>query len=99
MLSHFWFNIIGGLGGTQADSSPIWGKVVATNKEMKLQRQPAYRANQMPDVTGMGARDAVYIIEKRGVKVKLVGRGKVVEQSIAPGRMLTKGMVCSLRME
>ncbi|MCI6703306.1 MAG: transpeptidase family protein [Prevotella sp.] len=99
VLSHFGFNIIGGWGGTQADSSPIWGKVVATNKEMKLQRQPVYRANQMPDVTGMGARDAVYIIEKRGVKVKLVGRGKVVEQSIAPGRMLTKGMVCSLRME
>ena len=50
----------------------------------------------MPDVTGMGARDAVYILESRGLKVRLKGRGKVVEQSIPAGRTTRKGMVCQL---
>lgn len=39
----------------------------------------------VPDVKGMGARDAVYILEKRGIKVKTTGRGMVKNQSVAPG--------------
>ena len=46
----------------------------------------------------MGARDAVFIIEKKGMKGKLQGRGKVVEQSIGAGEKIKKGMTCSLRL-
>ncbi len=41
--------------------------------------------NTVPDVRGMGARDALYLLEKSGMKVTIQGRGKVVEQSITPG--------------
>lgn len=39
----------------------------------------------IPDVRGMGARDAVYLLENAGVRVKVAGTGKVKTQSIPPG--------------
>jgi cell division protein FtsI (penicillin-binding protein 3) len=45
--------------------------------------------NKIPDVRGMGLSDAVYVLEKRGLKVTSSGYGKVVTQSIMPG---TKAM-------
>ena len=53
----------------------------------------------VPDVTGMGARDAVYELESRGIKVAVHGRGKVKSQSIAAGLAVTPGTVCELFME
>ena len=41
--------------------------------------------NKVPDVRGMGLTDAVYILEKRGLKVSTAGYGKVVSQTILPG--------------
>ena len=57
------------------------------------------RKEIIPDVIGMGARDAVYQLESRGVKVKLRGRGKVKSQSIYAGTLVKQGMVCELNME
>ncbi len=54
-------------------------------------------ADAVPDVRGMGARDAVYALESRGVKVSLNGYGKVKRQSIAPGTMIIGGQ--SIRLE
>lgn len=53
----------------------------------------------IPDVRGMGARDAVYQLERCGVKVRLNGRGKVKDQSLLPGKALQPGMVCELKLE
>ena len=52
----------------------------------------------MPNILGMGARDAVYRLEKSGVKVNIVGRGKVTEQSIPAGTTIKKGMICTLKL-
>jgi len=41
--------------------------------------------NKVPDVRGMGLTDALYVLEKRGLKVSSTGYGKVVSQSILPG--------------
>jgi len=53
----------------------------------------------MPDVKGMGARDAVYLLESCGLKVRLSGRGKVKSQSLLAGKAITPGMTCELRLE
>ncbi len=42
-------------------------------------------AKVVPNVVGMGLRDALYLMENRGCKVDVVGVGKVVRQSILPG--------------
>ena len=99
ILSHFGFEPRVDWTGTYANGNPIWGRAVESNgKTISLQREPLGERSHMPDVHGMGARDAVYLIESRGLKVKLQGRGKVVEQSIKPGSKIAKGMTCVLRL-
>lgn len=46
--------------------------------------------NFVPSVVGMGAKDAVYLLESKGLKVNLVGVGKVKSQSIANGSVCKK---------
>ena len=53
----------------------------------------------IPDVTGMGARDAVYALEKRGVRTIIKGRGKVKSQSLYAGTTVKQGMKCELYLE
>ncbi len=47
--------------------------------------------NLVPNVVGMGARDAVFLLEQNGLRVNIVGAGKVHSQSLAPGSRLVKG--------
>ena len=54
---------------------------------------------KMPDVIDMGARDAIYLLERQGVKVQLHGMGRVKRQSIAAGSELKQGMVCVLELQ
>ena len=44
----------------------------------------------------MGAKDAVYLLESKGLKVNLVGVGKVKSQSIANGTRIKKGQTIHL---
>ena len=53
----------------------------------------------VPDVTGMGAKDAVYLLESRHIKARIKGRGKVKSQSIHAGSAVKHGMVCELILE
>ncbi len=52
----------------------------------------------IPDVRGMGARDAIYLLEKSGLRVNLIGAGKVVSQSLSPGQKLVRGTTVTLTM-
>ncbi len=45
----------------------------------------------VPNVKGLGAKDAVVILENMGLNVVVSGRGKVVEQSINAGNRINKG--------
>ena len=55
--------------------------------------------NIVPDVTGMGARDAVFALEKRGIRAIVKGRGKVKSQSLYAGTTVKQGMKCELYLE
>ena len=56
----------------------------------------AVKSKRMPDVKGLGLKDALYLLENMGVKVVIEGKGKVVQQSIAPGTGLNNGMTVYL---
>lgn len=45
----------------------------------------------MPDVRGMNAADAVYLLENRGIRVKLKGAGTVKKQSVNAGEKIANG--------
>jgi len=53
----------------------------------------------VPDVRGMGARDAVYLLESLGLRVRVSGVGKVAEQSLEPGQAVTLGNTCELKLK
>ena len=53
----------------------------------------------MPDVTGSGARDAVYQLERLGLRTRLEGRGRVAAQSIPAGNKIHKGQTCVLTLK
>lgn len=52
----------------------------------------------MPDVRGMGLRDAVYVLEQRGLRVQRKGNGRVQIQSIEPGTPVERGQSVSLTL-
>ena len=68
-------------------------------KEKPLVEEKKHSRGIVPDVTGMGARDAVYGMESCGVRAIVRGRGKVKSQSIHAGTAVKQGMVCDLYME
>lgn len=54
---------------------------------------------QMPNVVGMGLRDAVYLIENSGMRVRYSGRGKVVSQSMRPGSRVVRGSTVFIELK
>ncbi len=54
--------------------------------------------NLMPNVKGMGVKDAVFILENAGLSVELQGRGTIQKQSVAPGTRISKGDLVVLEM-
>ena len=54
--------------------------------------------NLMPNVKGMGVKDAVFILENLGLSVELQGRGTILKQSVAPGTRISKGDLVVIEM-
>ena len=52
----------------------------------------------MPDVTGMGLKDVLFILENKKVKVVAKGKGKVTSQSINAGMPLAKGQTVMVQL-
>jgi cell division protein FtsI (penicillin-binding protein 3) len=72
-----------------------WAVPVSNNSLVMLMPSNHYQGT-MPDVTGMGVKDAVFLLEQMGLKVLLNGKGNVVRQSLSPGRMYIKGSIVML---
>lgn len=100
VLSHLGIKTNANWSGSYADGNPIWGKAERVgNHSIKLIREKQYGKTIVPDITGMGVRDAIYNMESRGIKTQIIGRGKVVKQSLVPGTVIKKGAVCSIVLE
>lgn len=54
--------------------------------------------DRVPDVTGLTFRDALYLCEKSGLRVVYQGRGRVAEQSLAPGTRFGRGARIYLKL-
>jgi len=99
VLSRMGFTVTGGWNGSRPEGAPIWGLVNRKKSSSQMLKSRGRSMRQMPDVRGMGARDAVYIIENRGAKVVVKGRGKVVRQSKAAGSRMKKDETVVLTLE
>ncbi len=56
------------------------------------------REQQVPNVKGMSARDAIFILEQLGMKTNISGHGKVRSQSVQPGSNVNQGQEITLRL-
>ncbi|HDJ32738.1 MAG TPA: PASTA domain-containing protein [Bacteroidetes bacterium] len=52
----------------------------------------------VPNVVEMGLQDALYLLEKQGLRVRVKGRGKIRNQSIPPGTPVKPGQEILLEM-
>jgi cell division protein FtsI (penicillin-binding protein 3) len=52
----------------------------------------------VPDVSGMGLKDAIYLLENRGLKVQVQGYGAVNYQSMPPGPSIIRGSMILIRL-
>ena len=53
----------------------------------------------VPSVYGMGAKDAVFLLENAGLRVTLSGAGRVTSQSIPPSRRVVKGQTILITLK
>jgi cell division protein FtsI (penicillin-binding protein 3) len=67
-----------------------WRTITLKNKTVQPQVFKT-SSSTIPDVRGMGLKDALYVLENNGLSVQINGKGKVVGQSITAGTPATKG--------
>ncbi|WP_113661830.1 penicillin-binding protein [Pedobacter nanyangensis] len=53
----------------------------------------------MPNVNGMGLKDAMYLLGNVGLKARVKGSGKVISQSIQAGSRIGKGLVVEILLQ
>ncbi|MBR3745135.1 MAG: transpeptidase family protein [Bacteroidales bacterium] len=80
-------------------SSPDWNTPIVSSGSMPgiakdLHQHQNDTIHGVPNVIGMGLRDAVYLLESHGYKVESKGRGKIVEQSPAAGSKINTKTEC-----
>ncbi len=86
------------IGYKDSSQGGYWRNMQMKNKGANLSAPDYSSANVKvaPDVTGMGLKDAVYLLENKGLIVEVQGRGRVQNQSIAAGTGFIKGQKISL---
>ncbi|NMD01396.1 MAG: PASTA domain-containing protein, partial [Bacteroidales bacterium] len=73
--------------------------VTSSPSKNKIELKPfSYNKSMMPNVVGMGLRDAMHILGNLGVEIRVIGRGKVVKQSLPTGAAIEKGTVVYLEL-
>ena len=72
------------LGQDLENRYPRWSKIESEGTRTIAQKA-LIRKREVPDVYGMGLRDAMYVLENLGLKVEAHGAGKVYKQSRKPG--------------
>jgi cell division protein FtsI (penicillin-binding protein 3) len=92
-------NVYHSLGMAYADSvaKNEWANVYAHNYH-PVMSATAIKDKVMPNVKGMGLKDALYLLENMGLKVTVKGKGKIVSQSVAAGSGIAKGITVVLEL-
>ena len=67
--------------------------VTAISSKNKVVVKPNYYSSKsvMPNVVQLNVRDAVYLLESMGLRVRVEGKGKVKSQSVPPGEHIWRG--------
>ena len=93
---------LGLAGQTQATGGEEWVRAASDTafhaRTVALVVNPV-RAGRVPQVRGLTLRDALFLLENRGLHVRALGSGRVREQSLAVGGPIKRGDVITLNLE
>ena len=81
----------------QCDVEKYWVRSYADGDTVKL-KELELIGNLVPNVTGMGLRDALFLLENSGLRVVTEGRGRVVKQSLRPGIRISPGSTINIEL-
>jgi cell division protein FtsI (penicillin-binding protein 3) len=76
----------------------VWSRMYATHDQTVINKQNI-SSQVIPNVRGMGLKDALYLLESMDVKVKSRGKGKVISQSVNPGMPVQKNQIVTLELD
>ena len=76
-----------------------WGRVAVDSLSRVRITSIAEDRGVMPDVRGMGLKDALFLLESRNLRVRFSGQGAVIRQSIAPGSRISPGATVALTLK
>jgi cell division protein FtsI (penicillin-binding protein 3) len=74
-----------------------WVKTDTVNNKLQTS-ELSVKKGLIPDVTGMGLRDAVFLLENKGLKVSYSGIGSVIKQIPEQGTPYTAGQKIILKL-
>lgn len=77
------------------ESTTEWAVGLVENDSLTLLTRNI-QEDVVPNVVGMGLRDALYLLENRRLRVRVVGVGKVKSQSVKPGRSINSVQTITL---
>ena len=74
--------------------------VVTKKTENAVSIQPRnIEKDVVPNVVGMGLKDALFLLEETGLKVRINGYGTVTKQSLSPGSPSVRGGVIEIELK
>ena len=73
------------------DAPLTWGACSTSSQGLSMNVVEEVKGNIVPDVRGYGLRDALFRLEKLGLKVKARGIGRVTQQNMQPGYHFKRG--------
>lgn len=74
-----------------------WAMVTTEGSKVKVEKR--YTGKTVPNVVGMGLKDALYLLENRGLIVETTGSGSVVSQSVKAGSEVIKGTKITIALK
>lgn len=66
-----------------------WAGMASDTNYKALLKEKRTGKQLMPDLSGMGLKDALFLLEDMNMKVMVKGKGKVKFQSVEPGKQIT----------
>ena len=82
-----------------AEFGVVKSNAIQANNTMTSSEDKDIEVGKVPDLIGMGLKDALYVLGNAGFKVSVNGKGKVVNQSLAAGEQLAKNLLISIELK
>jgi cell division protein FtsI (penicillin-binding protein 3) len=80
------------------DKDLQWANAKILSSDTVIVSEREFIGNLVPNVVGMGLRDALYVLENAGMRVRFSGRGMVRSQSLRPGTRIVQGSEITIQL-